>query len=301
MKIDTSEIFKKFVDMNADILEDKMPIYYDEENLAKEHENDFNYQIRQRGLDYYHDNNVLNVFKDKNKYIAKVMGNDVNPYKVIIEVNEDDISYSCTCPCTFNCKHEYAALLAISNKEYLELKLKETIKEEDASLKTVIEKIPAEEIKKYLLSETGMNNVVFETESFANYFRKYYPVQKYEYYYNNLYNAISVQDDYLSLTENYFARIKQYIAGNSFDEVLNIIKAIINAYKDTNKLNFDDDFTDMLPKIGMFLRVTYRKADESIKEKINEWVSKLQLENFYNNYYLEDIMLSIKSILVFNM
>ena len=45
-----------------------------------------------------------------------------------------------------------------------------------------------------------------------------------------------------------------------------------------------------------FLRVTYRKSDEQIKEKINEWISELELKNFYNNYYLEDIMLSIKSI-----
>ena len=35
MEIDTREIFKKFVDMNADILEDEIPIYYDEENYLQ--------------------------------------------------------------------------------------------------------------------------------------------------------------------------------------------------------------------------------------------------------------------------
>lgn len=141
-----------------------------------------------------------------------------------------------------------------------------------------------------------MDKVAFEMESFSNYFRKYYPLQKYEYYYNNLYNALATGDKYISLAESYLNRVKQYISGNNFNEVLNIIKALINAYKDTNKLNFDDSFTDMLPSIGMFLSVIYRKSDNQIKEKINEWISELKLKNFYDNYYLEDIMLSIKNI-----
>lgn len=300
LEIDTSKIFEEVMngnEVNSDLqTSNNENFYYDEEDLLKNHEKDFTYQVKQRGLDYYNSNNVINVFKDKNKYIAKVMGSDSDIYNVVIEVTKDGINYDCTCPCTFPCKHEYAVLNAIDNKEYLEVELKETVKEQDKDIKSIIEKIPAEEIKTYLLSEIGMNKVVFETEAFSNYFRKYYPLQKYEYYYNNLYNALVTKDEYIDLTQSYLNRVKQYISSNYFNEVLNIIKALINAYNDTNNLKNDDYFTDMLPNIGMFLRVIYRKSDEQLKEKINEWIAELEAQNFYNNYYLEDIMLSIKSI-----
>ena len=268
--------------------------YYEETDLLKKHETDFEYPIRKRGLDYYQSNNVFNVFKNKNKYFAKVLGSDNNTYQVVLEVGTKGIKYDCNCPCEFPCKHEYAVLMAVNNKNYSEIELKETVKEQESDFKSILLKIPAEEIKNYLLSEVGMDKVVFEMESFSNYFRKYYPVQKYSFYYNNLYNALILKNNYEVLTQTYLNRIKQYITGNDFFEVVKILQAIINAYKDTNQLNFDDNFTDLLPNIGMLLRVTYRKSNEHIKNKIKEWICELQAQNFYNNYYLEDIILSVK-------
>ena len=266
----------------------------DEVYLLDNYEKDFDYQIRNRGLDYYQSNKIINVFKNKNVYITKVKGSGSEVYKVVLKVHKDNISYSCTCPYSFHCKHEYAVLIAISNKEYSQIKLKKEIKEQDTNLKAIIEKIPAEELKTYLLSATGMDKVAFEMEAFTNYFRKYYPMQSYDYYYNNLYNVLVIEDDYLTLVESYLNRVKQYISGCKFNEVVNILKALINAFKDTDRLNAADDFTDLLPRIGMFLRVTYRKADERVKVKIREWISVLKKANFYGNYYLEDIIISIE-------
>ena len=270
------------------------PLGYKEKELLNDYKDDFAFEIRKRGSDYYYSNHVISVFKCKNKYIAKVSGSNINPYKVVIETDDEEIYYSCSCPCEFPCKHEYAVLMAINNKDYQEIELMEDIEEQDIDFKTIIEKIPANEIKDYLLSDIGMDKVIFEMAAFKNYFRKYYPFQKYEYYYNKLYNAMVLDDDYFTLIKEFLKDIKEYINSNSFVTVLNIIEAIINAYHDSNKLNYDENFTDILPMIGMFLRVTYRKANKKIKNKVSNWILELEKDNFYNNYYLEDIMLSVK-------
>ena len=71
LEIDT-ELLESSMNKKEDYLDTKIQdnqndekLYYDEENLLEEHEKDFDYQIRQRGLDYYHSNNVINIFKDK--------------------------------------------------------------------------------------------------------------------------------------------------------------------------------------------------------------------------------------------
>ena len=43
----------------------------------------------------------------------------------------------------------------------------------------------------------------------------------------------------------------------------------------------------------MYLRVTYRKCNQNLKGIIKEWIKKLESNNFYNNFYLEDIILQI--------
>ena len=44
----------------------------------------------------------------------------------------------------------------------------------------------------------------------------------------------------------------------------------------------------------MLLRIVYRKADENTKKDVLEWQDKLKKDNYYNNYYLEDVILSLK-------
>lgn len=264
-----------------------------EEDLLDEYEYKWSYEIQKRGEDYYFENHVLKVYKNNNKYYAKVSGNKDEPYDVSIEVMEDDLIMECTCPCTYPCKHEYAALMAICDHEYEKVTLQKPIKELDIDLIELIKNIPAEELKGYLLSPLGKDKFAFEINSLHKYFKKYLPNQEYEYYYNNLYNSLVLNNNYQKLIKEYLNTIKQYISSNEFKEVFKINYAIINAYKDTNRINFDDYFTDILPSIGMYLRVIYRKCDDDLKDEINNWVKDLERENYYNSYYLEDIVLSM--------
>ena len=111
-------------------LDDPEDFYYcEEEDLLEEVEDDFSYQIRERGRDYYNSGNIVLCCKNNNKYYAKVRGTNDKPYIVNVEITEDGVEYDCTCPCTFPCKHEYAVIMASTNQEYANILLKPELKE----------------------------------------------------------------------------------------------------------------------------------------------------------------------------
>ena len=267
-------------------------IYYcEEEDLLNEVQDNFSYQIKERGKDYYYSGNIVSCSKNNNKYYAKVSGTSDKPYIVKVEIKKDGVEYDCTCPYDFPCKHEYAVLMAITNKEYLNIELKPELKEKKDTLQNILKKIPAEEIKKYLLSSKSVNYVCFEMKSFEDYFKKYYPNQTYEYYYNNLFNALVVDVNYENMIDSYINKIRQYVSNQEFLESFKILKSIINAYNDTNKLNFDDYIINQFPNLGMLLRIIYRKCDFSLRKDIKNWTLELESKNYYNNLYLEDIVI----------
>ena len=267
-------------------------IYYcEEEDLLNEVQDNFSYQIKERGKDYYYSGNIVSCSKNNNKYYAKVSGTSDKPYIVKVEIKKDGVEYDCTCPYDFPCKHEYAVLMAITNKEYLNIELKPELKEKKDTLQNILKKIPAEEIKKYLLSSKGVNYVCFEMKSFEDYFKKYYPNQTYEYYYNNLFNALVVDVNYENMIDSYINKIRQYVSNQEFLESFKILKSIINAYNDTIKLNFDDYIINQFPNLGMLLRIIYRKCDFSLRKDIKNWTLELESKNYYNNLYLEDIVI----------
>lgn len=267
-------------------------IYYcEEEDLLNEVQDNFSYQVKERGKDYYYSGNIVSCSKNNNKYYAKVSGTSDKPYIVKVEIKKDGVEYDCTCPYDFPCKHEYAVLMAITNKEYLNIELKPELKEKKDTLQNILKKIPAEEIKKYLLSSKGVNYVCFEMKSFEDYFKKYYPNQTYEYYYNNLFNALVLDVNYENMIDSYINKIRQYVSNQEFLESFKILKSIINAYNDTNKLNFDDYIINQFPNLGMLLRIIYRKCDFSLRKDIKNWTLELESKNYYNNLYLEDIVI----------
>lgn len=268
---------------------------YDEEDLLDNLEDDFDYQIIDRGRAYYNSGKVSHVYKTGNRYSAKVYGSGDKTYDVTITVDDDyTADYECSCPCDFPCKHEYAVLMAISNKEYKEIELKPIIKEQQYDIFDIIEKIPADELKKYILHK-GRESVDFDNEAFDKYFSAYLPKYSYEYYYNKLYNAIILDTNYNNVTDGYINLAKNYLNKNEFEDVFKIIKSIIESYKDTDKLNFDDYVFDMLSKLAMLLRITYRKANPNIKGNIMEWARQLSSANYYDNYYLEDIIIGLRN------
>lgn len=266
-----------------------------EENFLKEVDDEFHYQIKERGKRYYNSGEIIKLVKNGNHYYAKVNGTYDEPYNVSITNSTNGIGYECDCPYDFPCKHEYAVLIAISKKEYEQIELKPVIHEKKASLSSMIEIIPSDEIKDYLLSKEGLEQVSFQMESFEDYFRKYLPKQKYNFYYNNLYNELVLNHLVTFLLNDYLARVKQYIDCNDFPEGYKIIKSIIEAYNDSNKLNIDDLIVDLLPKIGIFLRVIYRKCDPTTKDNIDKWIEHLERNKYYNNYYLEDVIVTLEN------
>lgn len=121
----------------------------------------------------------------------------------------------------------------------------------------------------------------------------YYPKNDYKYYYNNLYNKLVLynEDD---LIEDYLDVVTTYLSNHEYDEVFKIIKSIVEAYNDSNRLNLSDDILELINKLGIMLRIIYRKSNDLTKNSILEWINKIERNNYYNNYYLEDIVLSIK-------
>lgn len=270
--------------------------YYDEKNLPSSLKSDFKEIIRNRGEDYYYQGRVLKVFKNGNEYRSKVKGSDGDIYDVLITVDDETMaSYECSCPYDDNCKHEYATLLAIAKAQYKEVELKENITEEVISVKKLIELIPAEEFKKYVLSKTYNENITLDIDMLAKEFNRYTPVQSYEYYYNNLYNKLVLEDDnILDYLDNYYEKIRTYLNSLNYQEVFIILKAIIEAYHDSNKMSLEENFFDLILKVGMFMRIIYRKPNGEVQKEIDEYATSLKNASFYNNDYLEDMILTLK-------
>ena len=74
--------------------------------------------IAERGHDYYMENRVRYISIDGTKGCAIVEGSE--PYEVEFEYRNGEISgLVCSCFCSYNCKHEFAAMLQL--KETLEM------------------------------------------------------------------------------------------------------------------------------------------------------------------------------------
>ena len=74
--------------------------------------------IAERGHDYYMENRVRYISVDATKGYAIVEGSE--PYEVEFEYRNGEISgLVCSCFCSYNCKHEFAAMLQL--KETLEM------------------------------------------------------------------------------------------------------------------------------------------------------------------------------------
>ena len=252
---------------------------------------DFNSQIKYRGKAYYDNDNVFLIIKNKNNFIAKVYGSTKYEINIIIYPEDKLLSYICTCPCDFPCKHEYAVFLAIKNHEYIEKELKPFINKQEITFQKFIEKIPAKDLKSYILSEEGKENVSFEENHLKDYFISCLPRQSYEYYYNNLYNNIVLKNE---VNLKYINISKSLLNNGEYQEAFDIVKSIIEAANDTEILSTWEELTNCLPVIGMLLRIIYRKANNETINDINIWINKLEKNNYYGSLYLEDTILSVK-------
>ena len=245
--------------------------------IIDEQLNNFQHQIIKRGEDYYKAGNVIQVIKNKNTFIAKVKGNNYYEVKINIDNDSKTLSCNCTCPCEFLCKHEYAVLLAIKNKKYIEKELKEEIVKNNISLNELIQNIPATELKDYILKIIFNKNfsdyLVLNFNDFEVDFLKYLPSQSYEYYYNNLYNYVMINDE-IRFDCKYI--IKDLINSEKYEEAFLVIKAFIEVANDTKHFEKIEIIINKYSDIALFLRMIYRKSDNILKEKIEEWLEKIR-------------------------
>lgn len=266
--------------------------------IIDEQLNNFQHQIVKRGENYYKSGNVIQVIKNKNFFIAKVKGSNYYEVKINIDNDSKTLSCNCTCPCEFLCKHEYAVLLAIKNKKYIEKELKEEIVKNNISLNELIQNIPATELKDYILKIIFNKNfsdyLVLDFNDFEVDFLKYLPSQSYEYYYNNLYNYVMINDE-IRFDCKYI--IKDLINSEKYEEAFFVIKAFIEVANDTKHFEKIEIIINKYSDIALFLRMIYRKSDNILKEKIEEWLEKIRKNKYYNSLYLEDMIVSIIEIL----
>lgn len=264
------------------------------EELVNMEMEEFQYQIQQRGKEYYEKGNVKSLVRTGDTFIAKVEGSEMYNVKVHIDTEGDYVHYQCDCPYEWPCKHEYAVLMAILNKDYSAVELKQEIKKHNLTTEELIKLIPAEELKNYILSPIGKDYVCFEIEHLEESFAKYIPIQSYEYYYNNLYNALTIEGYETRLLNDYLRSLKTIINSKKYVEAFSIIRAIIEATNDTGHLDKWDSLIDAFPVIGMHLRIVYRKSSNELRNAIDKWINKLETNDYHNNIYLEDIILTIK-------
>ncbi|MEG2564427.1 MAG: hypothetical protein RSA48_03290 [Bacilli bacterium] len=255
---------------------------------------EFSPLIKQRGREYYEQGHVINCIKTANSIYSFVEGNELYQVRMVKNGN-DYLRMSCTCPCDYPCKHEYATLLMIDNKKYIEVELLEEIKEIGISLKDLITNIPEKELKEYLLSSKFTYHEYLDKPELYAKFIKYLPVQEYNYYYNNLYNAFLLESvtGYNQLTtalkNKYFDSIKSYLEGSCPLEAFTIIKAILEAGFETNTV-----ITELIPHLSMYFRICFRQANPEEKAEIIKYLDQLKASNYHDSLYIEDMVLLIK-------
>ena len=280
---------KIYIGEIPDDFDDDIPPYF-AENVFE----DFAPQIIKRGENYYNNGNVVSCIKTGDNYYAKVSGSYDNFYEVSVYTDDDVImDYECTCPCDYPCKHIYATLLAIDNHEYITKELKPYIHEEKVTMKELIEKIPASELKNYLMKIPSYKKLKLNLKQLEEHFIEYLPKQTYEYYYNNLYNASILQSNFKHLLKDYLIKIKRYIEIKDYNESFKIIKSIVTSINDAGYLNYEESIINLMLKIGVYMRTIYRKCNNDLKVKIDKWFKELADNNFCEHIYLEDIVQSI--------
>ena len=285
------ELLKK---IDANIVNDKDLSYKNIVLIIDEQLKNFQHQIIKRGKEYYKAGNIIQVIKNKNTFIAKVEGTDYYKVKITIDKDSKTLSCNCECPCEFLCKHEYAVLLAIKNKKYIEKELKEEIVKNNITLNELIQNIPAAELKQYILKKIFDKNfsdyLVLDFNDFEVDFLKYLPSQPYEYYYNNLYNYVMINDE-IRFDCKYI--IKDLINSEKYEEAFFVIKAFIEVANDTKHFEKIEIGISKYSDIALFLRIIFRKSDRILQSEIEEWLDKLRENKYYNSLYLEDMILAI--------
>ena len=271
-----------------------LPIVFEENSLCKKFEKLFEPQIIFRGKDYYRNKLVKKCYKTPEGFFARVEGNE--EYNVIIKIDENDIELFCDCPYGSNCKHEYATLMAIDNKKYKELNLLPKVVGSKYNFAKFIKAIPDYDLKEFIIQQKELDKDFdnFEDELKERFFN-YLPKEIPEYFYNEVFNFCLIEDDLpIFIINKYLDNIKRYIECKEYAYVFTIYSSLICAIYDSKIKISSSKLLDLYSKIGIFARISYRKGNDELKQNINNWITLFSEKNYYDDVFLEDLLLNIK-------
>ena len=141
-----------------------------------------------------------------------------------------------------------------------------------------------------MFDKNSSDYFVLDFNDFEVDFLKYLPSQPYEYYYNNLYNYVMINDE-IRFDCKYI--IKDLINGKKYEEAFFVIKAFIEVANDTKHFEKIEIAINKYSDIALFLRIIFRKSNDVLKNNIKDCLDKITRNNYYGSLYLEDMILNI--------
>lgn len=258
------------------------------EKLVNKYEDLFEKQIIYRGKEYYQNDMVRKVFKSESTYIAKVAGSYKNEYNVHIEIGQKGISMHCDCPYHDNCKHEYATLIAVDNKEYKSIKLLPVEESEEIRMSDLLKAIPEDKLKKYIADCFDIDDEMYK-DDFIEEFEVYLPKKPREYFYNTLFNEFQLDSFRYNLSK-FIKLAEKSLEHKKYHYAFLIGSSIIEAYKDSK---YEDKQKVVFINYNTFatiIRIANRKGSKTLKAEIQKWIDCLKDKNYYDDIYLEDMI-----------
>lgn len=80
----------------------------------------------------------------------------------------------------------------------------------------------------------------------------------------------------------------------TFVESFKIIKAIIESYNNCGLLSFNSIVTDLILKLGIYLKISFKYSDDFIRENISNYVDNVKCNDYYGNAFLKYILTNLK-------
>ena len=74
-----------------------------------------------------------------------------------------------------------------------------------------------------------------------------------------------------------------------------IIKAIINALKDTDNLD-NNKLINIYYWLNLILKITYKKSNQTIKNAITSWLNYIKQNNYFESLCLENMIGEILNV-----
>lgn len=124
-------------------------------------------------------------------------------------------------------------------------------------------------------------------------FEVYCPEKSKEFFYNRLYNDFIINIPIFNM-QKFLRLARKSVERGKYSYAFDIVSAIIDAAKESGFEDSQDIVFNEYGKMGMIIRIAYRKGNKTVKNKINKWVEKITENEYYNDIYLEDMILTIR-------